>query len=374
MRIALVHSFYRSTVPSGENVAVLAQAQALTRAGHDVLVIARHTDDGLASKSYALRSAFTVATGRGPDPLADLRSFDPDVVHVHNLFPNFGTRWLTAWPGPLVATLHNYRPLCANGLLFRDGCRCTDCISGGPLNALRHSCYQGSRVATLPLAIRQWRREPLLERADLLLVLSDRARETYAAAEPALADRLQVVPNGLEDRWRDQSASRSGWIFVGRVSQEKGLSELLRQWPAAEPLTILGEGPAIYDLRRASPAGVDWPGSVDQDEVQARLGRSLGLVFPGLCLEGATPLVVIEALMTATPIIALQSSAAADLVSARGCGRVYHGPSDLLLAMSEVRAGGESLRQAAREAYLSDFTVEKWVARLESAYHAVGAC
>ncbi len=131
MRIALVHSFYRSDAPSGENVVVMLQAEALRTAGHEVLLVSRHTDEEMRSRLYDVRSAVRVATGVGPDPTAQLRRFRPDVVHVHNLFPNFGERLLASWEGPLVATLHNFRPVCANALLFREGQVCTKCPGVG---------------------------------------------------------------------------------------------------------------------------------------------------------------------------------------------------------------------------------------------------
>ena len=137
-------------------------------AGHEVLVVARQTDDEMKTQGYELKSAVRVATGRGPDPTPELKAFGPDVTHVHNLFPNFGERWLGTWAGPLVATLHNFRSLCANGLLFRDGATCTKCIKGNPLPALRYACYRGSHAATLPLALHNaggLRRSRLVSRA-----------------------------------------------------------------------------------------------------------------------------------------------------------------------------------------------------------------
>src|SRR5919205_1422355 len=114
LRIALVHSFYGSTV-SGENAAVVAQADALRRAGHDVLLVAARTDELEGSRFYRLRAGLRVASGRGTSPLEALRAFEPDVVHVHNLFPNFSTNWLRAVDAFVVATVHNYRPMCAAG-------------------------------------------------------------------------------------------------------------------------------------------------------------------------------------------------------------------------------------------------------------------
>jgi hypothetical protein len=45
VRIAMVHSFYSSSQPSGENTVVLNEVDALRRAGHEVALFAAHTDE-----------------------------------------------------------------------------------------------------------------------------------------------------------------------------------------------------------------------------------------------------------------------------------------------------------------------------------------
>lgn len=132
MKIAVVHSFYTAGKPSGENALVRDQVRALGAAGHTVELFAAHTDELARDPLYPLRAAARVASGRGNSPLARLREFAPDVVHVHNLFPNFGRSWVRHWVGPLVATLHNYRPMCAAATLYRAGAVCTSCPDGDP--------------------------------------------------------------------------------------------------------------------------------------------------------------------------------------------------------------------------------------------------
>ena len=112
MRIAIVHSYYSSAQPSGENVVVDLQADALRRAGHEVRVIGARTDEKSKEFAYSMRSAVRASTGLGASPSRQLLEFEPHVVHVHNLFPNFGSRWLEQWDGPVVATLHNFRSIC----------------------------------------------------------------------------------------------------------------------------------------------------------------------------------------------------------------------------------------------------------------------
>ena len=55
LRIALVHSFYRSDSPSGENAMVEAQAAALRRRGHEVRLLAASSDDVAGSPPKAAR-------------------------------------------------------------------------------------------------------------------------------------------------------------------------------------------------------------------------------------------------------------------------------------------------------------------------------
>jgi hypothetical protein len=78
-----------------------------------------------------------------------------------------------------VATLRNFRPLCINGLLYRDGAVCTLCPtgSGGPACGTRAT---DSKVASLPLTLANRAgpgHDPLLAEADRLIVLSDLAAE-----------------------------------------------------------------------------------------------------------------------------------------------------------------------------------------------------
>jgi glycosyltransferase involved in cell wall biosynthesis len=259
MRIALVHSFYSSQQPSGENQVVVAQVDALREAGHEVLLVARYTDRAIQERGYSVRAALGVATGFGPDPTADLRDFSPDVVHIHNLFPNFGTRWVSRWEGPLVATLHNYRPLCANGLLYRDGHNCTLCPEGDRLASMRYGCYRDSRIATLPLALRNARGptyDAVVKRANGIIVLAERDKAVYQEYAMPLGE-ISIVPNfvTLVNGEVQPAPVNERWIMVGRLSAEKGFVELLQRWPRGVPLDIVGDGPLRAQIEVIAPPG-----------------------------------------------------------------------------------------------------------------------
>lgn len=159
LRLFVVHNWYRSSQPSGEDRVVGQELSLLVDAGHHVTVFERHSDD-IASMSLLGKALVPLqvpwnATARA-ELTARLHAERPDVVHIHNTVPLLSTSVLVAcaeFGVPTVATLHNYSMVCLSGTLYSDGNVCTDCTGRLPLAALRHGCYHGSRLATVPLTV-----------------------------------------------------------------------------------------------------------------------------------------------------------------------------------------------------------------------------
>lgn len=364
LRIAVVHSYYSSRQTSGENQVVDQQVDVLRSAGHTVTLVARRTDDLAGHRSYSLKAAATVATGSGPDPLVQLHDFGPDVVLVNNLFPNYGRRWVDRWSGPIVAVMHNYRAMCASGTLFRDGRVCTDCLDRrGGWPAIQHACYRGSTVATVPLAVStKFGDDPLLRRADRVVVLNTRMRDLYERAGVDAA-RIRQVPNFLS-RPHPAGPGGDGWLFVGRLTQEKGIVPLLRQWPEGVPLTVVGAGPLADEVARVAPAGVVLPGEQPPSHVAELMRTARGLVFPSRWFEGF-PMVYLEALAAGTPVLAWEPSAVSSMVREEGTGIVVE---DLPLALATAESSFPGLRDRCRSTFVARYTREAWLANMEGLF------
>lgn len=368
MRIALIHSYYSSRVPSGENNVVDAQLATLRAAGHEVIVIEQQTDARLRRKTYPLEAALTVATGIGPSPLEQLRDFAPDVAHLHNLFPNFGRRWLSSYDGPLVATLHNYRPLCAKATLYRDGHRCTECLDAGNSRpAVKHHCFHDSAIATIPSAIAtRFAADPVLQRADVLTTLSEGMSEVYAAAGVA-REKLVVLNNYVEpidSAGLAAPADPGYWIFAGRIEPEKGLHELIEAWPRGERLLVAG---AVDPGRPLPPhPDVEALGRVPRDELLNLMAGANGLVFPSIWLEGLA-LVCLEALAVGTPILTFSDIPAGRAVTDLGVGLA--GPRDVVPDLvARARVEFPALRDRCRQVFAAEFTPQAWLANAEAVY------
>lgn len=369
LRIAVVHSFYSSKRPSGENVVVGLQVEALRRAGHTVEVFARHTDELESNPLFPVVAGLTVATGRGPSPRKEIERFGADVVHVHNLFPNFGRTWVRKLSMPLVATLHNYRPLCPDGGLFRDGGDCSLCPdSGSARHAVTYRCYKGSLAATLPVALgTHFANDPLLASATRIVTLNDDMRHRYASVGVPL-DRLTTVPNFVPSSGEPGRHDGDYWLFVGRLSEEKGIARLVDGWPAGPKLKVVGSGPLEDELARTSGTNIEFLGQLPNAEVTRMLREAKGLFFPSLWGEGL-PTVYLEALAAGLPVVARPESIVGSLVQVEGTGFVSAGdtPGDI----DRAEALFPSLYAHCRAQFEAHYTEQAWVETMVSLYRDI---
>lgn len=371
MHIAIVHSFYSSAAPSGENLAVDLQADALRTAGHQVSIVCARTDELAQAAGYKLRTTAGLLTGTGQDPAPRLRALSPDIVHVHNLFPNFATRWLRNWSGPVVATIHNYRPMCAAGTLAREGSDCFECVGRRlPLPALRHRCYRDSLLATVPLAATQRgvNRHPLLRRADGIVMLADRAIRLYERAGLERMHRVSLVPNFVESPTATRSVSPdSRWVYVSRLSKEKGILPLLRNWPRDIPLDVWGDGPQRSEAETLASENIRVRGPLPRGKVLELLPRARGLVFPSMFSEGL-PTIYLECLAAGTPVLARAGNSAADDIREHQTGRVFTDMSNLRGHLSAVDSNMSLYSRNAVARYQNHFSMEAWLDRICNVY------
>jgi glycosyltransferase involved in cell wall biosynthesis len=378
-RVAIVHSFYGSAQPSGENAVVDAELQLLGDAGVEVRLFAARTDELERDRVDHVRSAVRVATGRGRSPIAALADYRPDIVHVHNLFPNFGRSWVRRLEAPFVVTLHNFRFVCAAATLFRDGRLCTDCPDGHPWSGVRHRCYRGSVAATLPLAIAQHGgpgSDPVLAGAARILCLSPRQRRLLVSAGVA-GDRLVDWVNFLPDRLDPERSGglhdgdgRAGCLCVSRLTPDKGVLELVEAWTGDARLTVAGDGPLAAEVRRAAVGrAVDVRGRVARAEAVELMTRSAALVIPGGWPEVA-PLTYVEALASGLPIIVRRSTDLAERVVEQGTGAVIDDVREAATAARRMY-GDPGLSARCRHVFESLYAADRHRARVLGLYDEV---
>ncbi len=378
MRVLQVHTPYRE--PGGEDRVVAAEAALLRAAGHEVVTHVVPNPRGAEAALALARSSWNAAAARSVRDLA--RAAAPDVAHVHNT-------WYAQSPSvygalrragvPVVATLHNYRLLCVNGLLFREGAPCTDCVGRLPWPGVVHRCYRGSATASAAVAAMvavHRARGTWSDDIDLWLALTAQARDQLLAGGLP-PDRTAVKPNVVPDPGpRGLPPSRSTTVlFVGRLVPEKGVAQLVDAWALRDRgplrLLVLGDGPLRAELAARRVPGVQVAGPQDPGDVQAAMLSARALAFPSRWAEPC-PMVVLEALAAGLPILAADVGGVPELAPA--AARVaLPAPGDAAAwsaALHDLRdpAGLDAAGAAARERWSSAFSPAVGLGALEAAY------
>ncbi|MDN4490669.1 glycosyltransferase [Demequina sp. SYSU T00068] len=258
MRVLVAFNDYLEA--GGERFSVETEVAALSAAGADVEVL-RVDNTGLRDGGLADRARSVLGD---PALLADLAErldrFRPDVVHAENLFPQLGAGAIEAVASrgiPWVRTFRNYRLACVGGDLRRDGGPCTRCGDlRTRLPGIVHRCYRGSLGASLGATV-QVSRDARAMRSHppaAHLFVSDFMRGSLAGALGADVP-AHVVPNAVDlpepdaVPWRDRAYDA---VYVGRLSQEKGLPLLLEAARALphRSFAVVGTGPLADQVER----------------------------------------------------------------------------------------------------------------------------
>jgi glycosyltransferase involved in cell wall biosynthesis len=377
LRILQIHTHYRQA--GGEDGVVATELDLLRDGGHEVLAARATNPTGAAAAASFAGAAWNPAAAHRIRRVVE--RFRPDIAHVHNT-------WFALSPAvlselhqlgiPVVMTLHNYRLICAAATLFRDGAPCHDCLRTGPRPAVAHRCYRDSlaqsAVAAATIALhdrrRTWHRD-----VERFIALTEFGRDRFV--EGGLpSDRIEIKANSVGDpgpRRHPPSASRTV-LYVGRLSDEKGVEVLLDAWArttAELELVIVGTGPLEAELRRRARGTVRFAGPLPQDQVQVLMLAARALVFPSVCYEGQ-PLVPLEAAAAGLPVLLSGHGAMAGLfphdaeplLFSPGDANALGGRLDALLDDDFVDRFGALTRQR----YETDYTHSVALHRLESVY------
>lgn len=381
LRVIVAHNRYQQR--GGEDAVVEAEVALLREHGHDVVEYQRdnHDLEHLPRAQAALQTMWSTRTTRDVGGL--INAFKPDVLHVHNTFPLISPSiyWVARQHRlPVVQTLHNFRLVCPQALMLRDDKPCEDCVGKLPWRSVQHACYRGSRVQTGLLAgmvtahriTGTWQHQ-----VTRYIALNDFCRSRFIAGGLP-ADKIVTKPNFV-DLPPPGDQARSGFLFVGRLSLEKGIRVLVdaaQQAQLAEPIWVAGSGPESALLEGAN--GIQGLGAQTPDEVYARMRQTRALVLPSIWYENF-PRTLVEAFACGLPVIASRLGAMAALIDDGKTGLLFEpGNSDdltsklrwLLEHPMETAAMGRHARQHYESALTGSANLEQILTIYRSAMAA----
>ncbi len=388
MKILLVHNKYQQ--PGGEDVVFEQERKLLESAGHEVAAYCR-TNDEIKNYSGFKRLTLIKNTISSDDSrrqvLEVLQREEPELVHIHNTFMMISPSIYSACREagvPVVQTLHNYRLLCPAANFFRDGHVCEECEEHGVWRGVRYGCYRGSRVATATVAAMltvHRQQHTYTKSIDRFIALSNFARSKFIAGGLP-GERIKVKPNFVDPDPGERTQGGGYAVFVGRLSEEKGLETLVTAWAQLRnrvPLVMVGDGPVGPGLRKLAQekgiTSIDFRGRLPRNEAQEIVKGSSFMILPSECYENF-PMGMVEAFACGVPVIASRLGALHELVDDGRTGLHFTpgSPQELAEKVEWAWSHPERLREMGKEArreFENRYTAEKNYAMLMNIYKSV---
>ena len=388
LNILMVHNRYLTR--GGEDVSTDSQVELLRQHGHrvELFEVSNVRVAELGKVRTAARSMWSVESYRQIESLLDDGAFD--VMHVQNFFPLLSPSVYYAAQRqgvPVVQSLRNFRLVCPEGMLHRDGAVCTDCVGKAfAWPSIKHQCYRGSRIGSATIAImsaghtvaRTWQRKVFR-----YVTPSAYARQVFLddGWEPDLID---VIPNFVHPDPGIGQGNGGFALFAGRLDPPKGVDTLVRAWRDGGinfPLKIVGDGSLRAEVEAAVSAedSIEYLGLVDSSEASQLMGEASFVVVPTTGIE-TFGRVAAEALAKGTPPIVADHGGLSEIVINGETGLVFEpgNAEALAAAVKELIADQDRLaamRIKARSRFSDQYegarVVDQWVSLYRSAMNSV---
>ncbi|MCP2044804.1 glycosyltransferase family 4 protein [Pontibacter sp. HSC-36F09] len=385
MRILQVHNHYK--ISAGEDTVFYAEAALLENHGHTVAKFTLSNED-VNSVTEKLGAALGVVYNtKSARMLKDkINEFQPDIIHVHNFFPLISPAVFDVAHKlgvPVVMTLHNYRLICPSAYLHYNGRTHMENVHKAfPLQAILDKAYRNSMFQTASVVLATGVHKLLgtwQHKVDRFITLTQGGSDLFfnSSLKPT-REQLVVKPNFTADLGLSVAERGDHFLFVGRLSPEKGIGTLLKATELYPfKLKIIGDGSMREEVERhaANYPNVEYLGYQKLNRVEQELKTAKALIFPSEWME-TFGMTIIEAFSTGTPAIAAKIGGAEQLVE-DGINGLHYTPGQPAELAEKVRMllHDQDLAQrlgiAARQRYETQYTPEANYRMLVSIYEDV---
>lgn len=341
-RILLVSKFYYTR--GGAEVVAINMANDLAKRGYEIGVFTMDYPQNLSPENFYTASQVDFSGGlidklkfamrtMGYNGIKSsfkkaLQEFNPDIVHLHNVHSYLSpavVKLAKEYGCKVVWTLHDYKLACPAYSCLNRGRICEKCFTS-KINVVKERCFKENLPASVLAYFEavKWNVKELQRYVDYFVCPSAFIKRQMLKAG-LQEGKLKVVCNFVDPIKLDQlkraeipDTRDDFYVYVGRLSEEKGVATLLK---AAKDLPYklkLVGGGHLYDgfiAEYGNCDNIEFMGHQPAEKVAEILLSAKCLVLPSECYEN-NPLSVIEALCAGIPIVGANIGGIPELIDA----------------------------------------------------------
>jgi glycosyltransferase involved in cell wall biosynthesis len=406
MKILLINNYHY--IRGGSERAYFDMAKILTDQGHEVAFFSTQDEKNQVTPwskyfvagtdfeqsnislfdkiKFLVKGFYNLEANRKLSAL--LKEFKPDVAHLHNIYHHLSPSVIAVLKKndiPMVITLHDYQLISPNHNLFVRGKIWEGCRGGKYWRCLTDRCvkdsYWRSFLAMLEAYIYQWL--GCYGKIDLFIAPSRFLLEKFR--DFGFKKEIIYLPNPFlpENKTAENNQPEEKYLlYYGRLSEEKGIVDLLRAYAKLKTkikLKIIGAGPQETELKdivaQEKISGVEFLGYRRGADLEAQVGGAAAIVVPSRWYENA-PYSVIEAMAAGKTLIAARIGGLTELIKDGEDGFLFT-PGDVVDLAAKLEnilvhpELGESIGAAAIAAIKAKNDPEKFVKILLETYEQV---
>ena len=251
MKILIIHTYYH--IRGGEDQ-VFERELTLLSSNYEIQKLVFKNNTGIKG----LFQFFKLFNNNNSNKIVEdlILDFKPDIVHIHNLHFAAGLgiiNTIKKYNVPLVMTLHNYRLLCPSGTLYFKNKLFLNSLNGKfPFAAVLNKVYKNSIVlsAWLGFVTYYFNLIKLFDKVDCYIVLTEFSKSIINQSGFRVdKNKIKIKPHFVENKIFSDLPKADFFLFVGRLSEEKGIDVLLSAFKSSNnKVVIVGNGPLKKDV------------------------------------------------------------------------------------------------------------------------------
>lgn len=288
-----------------------------------------------------------------------------DILHGHNIHTRLSPSIILKakeYNLKTIITLHDLKYVCPHYSMLFNNKICEDCKGGKYYNAILNKCHKDSYIKSAIVAaeLYNFERLKLEDNVDVFISPSKFLKNKYL--EMGFKGTIKYIPNFIDTSIyiKKNIPISNNYLFVGRLSYEKGIKVLLRAFKKNSCfLDIVGDGPMMnelkeYTIKHNFKNRINFHGHMSSEKVLEKVEACKALILPSQTYENA-PISILEALSLGKVVLGSNLGGIPEMIDENKNGFLFKSGSfeEINIAIDKF----ESLNQTEKDSY-SEYSLD----------------